>query len=227
MTDDTPTTEPTTGERGRADWLSMIPSGWSRDALVAGLSLLMVEAMPAGYGRGVVGVALFGFGGVGDFFWHSAFGFEEGVEALVSPSHIALAVGAALFLGSPSRAALSRPEEFEGRRFLPVLVSTSLVLTVVVLFGLLVNPLAQLSYIVDDPVFRTYALGWNALVFFPLLFVATGLVLARRFDVPPGALTLTFIAVSLDHDGAIDGRWADVGVVLGVLGAVLSIILLV
>jgi len=232
----------------RTDWLSLVPSRWNRDALFAGLSLLMmvgvtldfrahaegisfaeegfltpehaffysmflaiaaviglgtyrrrragsswIEAVPAGYGWGVVGVVLFAFGGVGDLFWHGAFGFEEGVEALVSPSHLMLAVGAALFLGSPLRAALARPEEFEGRRFLPVLVSTSLVLTIIVLFGSLVNPLAQLGYVAGEPVFRTYALGWNALVFFPLLFVATGLVLARRFDVPPGALALTFL----------------------------------
>jgi len=156
-----------------------------------------VEAVPAGYRWGVVGVVLFGFGGVGDFLWHGAFGFEDGVEALVSPSHITLATGAALFLGSPLRAALRRPQEFGGWRILPVLVSTSLVLTMIVLFGSLANPLSQLGYVAAEPVFRTYALGWNSLVFFPLFFVATGSVLARRFDLPPGTLTATFLVPAL------------------------------
>lgn len=164
--------------------------GWRSGAPLTG-------AVPTGYGWGLVGVLLFGFGGVGDFFWHSAFGFEEGVEAIVSPSHITLAAGAALFLGSPLRSALRRPDEYEGLQFLPVLVSASLVLTIIALFGLLLNPLAQVGYVVDEPVFRSYALGWGSLVVFPLLFVASGLLLARWFDLPPGALTLTFLVPAL------------------------------
>jgi len=155
------------------------------------------EAVPAGYGWGVIGVVLFGLGGAGDFLWHGAFGFEEGVEALVSPSHVALAAGAGLFLGSPLRAARHRLGEFRGWRVLPVLVSASLVLTIIVPFGSPVDPLAQLGYVAAEPGVRTYALGWTALVVFPLLFVATGVLLARRFDLPPGALTLGFVGPAL------------------------------
>lgn len=157
----------------------------------------LTRAVPPGYGWGIVGVVLFGFGGVGDFFWHSVFGFEEGIEAIVSPSHITLAAGATLFLGSPLRSALRQPDEYEGLQFLPVVISASLVLSIIALFGLLLNPLAQVGYVVDEPVFRSYALGWGSLVVFPLLFVATGLLLARWFDLPPGALTLTFLVPAL------------------------------
>lgn len=164
--------------------------GWRSEAS-------LIEAVPTGYGWGLVGVLVFGLGGVGDFFWHDAFGFEEGLEAVVSPSHITLAVGAAMFLGSPLRSALRQPDEYEGIQFLPVLISASLVLAIIALFGLLLNPLAQVGYVVDEPVFRSYALGWGSLVVFPLLFVATGLLLARWFDLPPGALTLTFLVPAL------------------------------
>lgn len=161
----------------------------------AGASI--ASAVPPGFGLGVVGIFLFGFGGVGDFFWHSAFGFEEGVEALVSPSHITLGAGAALFLAAPVRSALQNPHNYRGLRSIPVLVSTALVSTIIVLFGLLLNPLAQLGYVVDEPMFRTYALGWSSLVVFPLFFVATGLLLNRRFELPSGLLTITFLVPAL------------------------------
>lgn len=67
-----------------------------------------IRAVPPGYAFAVLGVLVFGFGGVGDFVWHSAFGFEESFEALVSPSHLTLAVGAVLFLSAPMRAAANR-----------------------------------------------------------------------------------------------------------------------
>lgn len=163
---------------------------WQTEATVT-------SAVPPGYGVAVVGVFLFGVGGVGDFFWHSAFGFEEGVEALVSPSHIMLGAGAALFLAAPVRSALRNPGDYRGFRSLPVVISSSLVLTIIVLFGLLLNPIAQLGIVVDEPVFRSYALGWSSLVVFPLFFVATGLLLDRRFTLPPGLLTITFLVPAI------------------------------
>ena len=41
------------------------------------------------------------------------------------------------------------------------------------------------------------------------------------------SLAVVSIAVYLNHRGAVDGRWADVGVLLGVLGVIASIVLLV
>lgn len=122
------------------------------DAVVTALSVLMVtgiaavlagvtftnrrrgasflEAVPAGYGPGVLGVLIFGPGGVGDFFWHSTVGFEQGVEALTSPSHLSLAVGAVLFLSSPLRATWRRSGTPSAAEVLPVLlVGTGLALS--------------------------------------------------------------------------------------------------
>lgn len=60
-------------------------------------------AIPEGYGLGVIGVALFALGGLLDMVWHLVFGIEVGIEALVSPTHLVLLVGAALLLSSPIR----------------------------------------------------------------------------------------------------------------------------
>lgn len=68
------------------------------------------SAIPQGYGLGLVGIGLFALGGLLDMVWHMLFGIEVGIEALVSPTHLVLLVGAALLLSSPvrsSRAAAS------------------------------------------------------------------------------------------------------------------------
>lgn len=65
-------------------------------------------AIPAGYGLGILGIAIFALGGLGDMIWHLAFGVEAGLDALVSPTHLLLLTGGALLLSSPWRAVLAR-----------------------------------------------------------------------------------------------------------------------
>jgi hypothetical protein len=45
-------------------------------------------AIPSGYGATLAGAAVFAAGGVGDLIWHTFFGIERGVEALLSPIHL-------------------------------------------------------------------------------------------------------------------------------------------
>jgi hypothetical protein len=65
-------------------------------------------AMPAGYAPGLLGVACWVVGGPFDAFWHSIFGFEANVEALMSPAHALLALGYGLMASCPLRAGLRR-----------------------------------------------------------------------------------------------------------------------
>lgn len=50
---------------------------------------------PVGYRAAVIGVPLFLAGGVGDSIWHTIFGIEQDVDALLSPTHLVLGLGAA------------------------------------------------------------------------------------------------------------------------------------
>ncbi|WP_116049678.1 hypothetical protein [Amycolatopsis palatopharyngis] len=59
---------------------------------------------PYGYRAAVLGVVVFGVGGVTDLAWHEIFGIEIAVDALVSPSHLLLGAGGLLILTSPLRA---------------------------------------------------------------------------------------------------------------------------
>jgi hypothetical protein len=68
------------------------------------------RAMPAGYDWSLIGVLVFLLGGVLDMLWHVVFGIEADVEALLSPSHLVLALGSTLILTGPLRAAWRRAD---------------------------------------------------------------------------------------------------------------------
>jgi hypothetical protein len=62
-----------------------------------------LDAWPAGYRIGALGVLVFFAGGIGDMFWHTFIGIEVSLDALLSPSHLTLLVGSVLLLSSPTR----------------------------------------------------------------------------------------------------------------------------
>ncbi len=80
-----------------------------------------------------LGVAGFVVAGVGDGFWHSIFGVEVGVEALLSPTHLVLMTSGLALVSTPARAWTGRPAG-DLRTFLPVAVSAMLSLSVVTFF---------------------------------------------------------------------------------------------
>ncbi len=61
------------------------------------------RALPEGYVLSLLGVLVFAFAGVFDFFWHSVFGFEANTAALLSPAHLFLALGFMLVMSGPLR----------------------------------------------------------------------------------------------------------------------------
>lgn len=152
-----------------------------------------IEAVPDGYGIGVLGVVIFGFGGLGDYLWHSSFGFEQGVEALTSPTHQLLAVGGILFLSSPLRAVWRREGSPSAGELFSALLSAMLAFSLFGLFMSLLNPVA------NPAVFSAASsdLGVAGFMVFPAMLVAVGLLLSRRFDLLPGSLTLVFLGPAL------------------------------
>ena len=85
------------------------------------------EAIPRGYGGAVVGVIVFGIGGVGDWLWHTIFGIEVSIDALLSPTHLVLLTGMLLIFSGPLRSAWADPVEPKGLRsfMAPLLAVTS------------------------------------------------------------------------------------------------------
>ena len=151
-----------------------------------------LDAIPTGYALGLVGLLLFGAAGVGDFVWHEAISHEDtALEAVTSPTHLGLTIGGALFLSSPLRAAWRRRDQPTGLALLPALLSLSFVLSIAVVFVPYLNPLTA-TQILTDPDLGPI-IGLASMVVFPVVLLATSLVLLRRFSLPPGALLVTFL----------------------------------
>jgi hypothetical protein len=108
--------------------------------------------MPVGYGLSVIGAAIFLAGGVGDVVWHNLFGFERDVQALVSPTHLSLAVGGTLMSAGPLRAAWYRqPTDTCNIRW-PALSSLGLLLLILTFFTQIAHPFSMPWLFKADPV---------------------------------------------------------------------------
>lgn len=106
------------------------------------------RALPQGYRLSLIGAAVFALGGLGDMIWHTLFGIEAGTEALMSPTHIMLAIGMSLIFTGPARAAWVRRGEIGesviGWRALgPMIVSLTLFLTLLLFFTSYANPIVM------------------------------------------------------------------------------------
>lgn len=91
----------------------------------------LIAGAPAGYAWSLIGICVFFLGGVGDMIWHEVFGVEADIDALLSPTHLLLAVGLTLMVSGPLRAWYLRTDDSKTESFaaqLPMLVSLGCIL---------------------------------------------------------------------------------------------------
>ena len=94
-------------KRGRWDFpLCRFHAGGSRPSLVTLVRESLpgnrwLQAIPDGYELSVLGLVIFGISGIGDLTWHLLLGIERSTEALLSPTHLGLALGIGLALTGP------------------------------------------------------------------------------------------------------------------------------
>src|SRR5262249_59164703 len=99
------------------------------------------QAAPAGYGLSLVGALVFALAGAGDMLWHILFGIEAGTQALLSPTHLGLALGMGLIVTGPLRAAWRRRGPAAGWRAQgPLVLALTSLLSVLTLFTLSTHP---------------------------------------------------------------------------------------
>ncbi|MBV8343690.1 MAG: hypothetical protein JO190_01680 [Candidatus Eremiobacteraeota bacterium] len=65
------------------------------------------NTFPRPYRLALLGIPIFVLGGVGDVLWHRALGIEEGVDALLSPTHQVLGLGIFFLSSGPIRSVIS------------------------------------------------------------------------------------------------------------------------
>jgi hypothetical protein len=148
------------------------------------------DALPDGYRLSLAGVALWLVGGPFDLAWHSIFGFEANVEALLSPAHTVLALGFVLMTTGALRAALRRPPG-RWRDELPMLLSLTCVVSNLTFFTQIAHPLANLwaagprrwSQDVTE-------LGIVSMLLTTVILTAPLLLLLRQARLPTGAVTI-------------------------------------
>jgi hypothetical protein len=149
------------------------------------------QALPRGYGLSLLGVLVFAVGGAGDLIWHMVFGIEAGVEALLSPTHLALALGMGLIVSGPVRAAWQRPELTSGWVAQgPMLLALTSMLSILTFFTKYAHPLAYAAAGAGHPHGGSEGLGIASILL--QTGVLMGMIqLAVRFGtLPRGALTV-------------------------------------
>lgn len=158
------------------------------------------KALPAGYALSLIGFFAFGVGGGFDLLWHEAFGFEEGVEALISPSHLYLALTGSLIMTGPIRAFWRRETDGSWGSLAPALLCFICVTSVFTFF----NGYAPIG---GDMIILTGARpephnlhdisGIAAFVIQSNILLGAVLFMRRRWRLPFGAITMLFLVNSL------------------------------
>jgi len=150
-------------------------------------------AVPPGYELGVLGVVLFWLGAPGDATWHSLYGAEGGIEALVSPTHLLLAGGGALMIASPIRSAWRREVAPTWRECLPMVSSVGGVLIFPVSFTMYAHP--SIVEAGTEASEGAVAIGLGSFIIHATIVAAVLVSIARRFDLPIGSFAFILVIV--------------------------------
>lgn len=190
--------------------------------------------VPAGYGLGLIGVVAFAGGGIGDLVWHGIFGIEVDLEALLSPTHLVLFASALLVLSSPLRAAWSEADDGPPSmaRFLPTLLSATLVTATVAFFLMELSPFLTNAATADpyrfiagnvDPDIggwlagQLHLVGFASILLTTLVLMGPTLTLLRRWRTPPGSFAILFTTVA-GLASALEGFRLGITVFAAVVG---------
>ena len=81
-------------------------SGMLAMVIVLAAFWLRHRGLPPGYRFAILGIPVFVLAGIGDLCWHLLLGIEEGVDALLSPTHQCLGLGIFILSSGPIRSVI-------------------------------------------------------------------------------------------------------------------------
>lgn len=169
----------------------------------------VLDAIPRGWTVAAIGVAVFGAGFVGDGIWHTVFGIEADLEALLSPTHLLMLSGGVSIFAGPITAVWSDPQVSRTPApavFRPVIVAMVLIASSVAFFFLWLWHIRftfQTDGFVEWARFQDGFVSDAGVVWGVTTYIVTGLwmtvpalVLLRRWDLPPGAFAALVLVPS-------------------------------
>ncbi len=179
----------------------------------------LIEWFPTGYREAPLGIAIFAVGGVGDGIWHTAFGVEVGIDALLSPMHLVLFSGALILIWSPVRASTARNDPTPALALGAAAVATALmVFFIEYIFFLSETWIASVPFTPENDndgweyvsVFLAGAVVQVGVLLGPLLLVAS------RWRLPLGSAAIIWGLAAFAERTAFGDGWS------GVLSAVVG-----
>ncbi len=171
---------------------------WTQLRRVSGESFR--DAIAPGHGASLAGACIFLLGGIADMEWHILFGFEKGIEGLISPSHLVLALGMILMLSGNIRhwfAVSAREQQLTLWKSLPLLVGMLTVLAQLTF-------LSQYARYTDfnasgalpaDPTFIlcTQSISFLGILLFSVMISGIFAFVLRRVSLPYGSVTFVLV----------------------------------
>jgi hypothetical protein len=157
-------------------------------------------SIPAGHGLSLIGAFVFLLGGVGDMVWHIVFGVEADIDALLSPTHLMLALGAALvFSGGARHFWATKQNTGSFWKAIPLIFSlafTFATVTFMTQFAHYTDPDFTGMTAPEGPLlFYRQAVPLLGIVFFSALLVGTISAGLRRGRLPFGSVTVILTTV--------------------------------
>lgn len=143
------------------------------------------DIIPAGYKLTLIGLLMFGIGGVGDMIWHELFGVEADLEAIVSPTHLFLAVALGLIVSGPIRTAWQRPERTPSNP-IPLILSLTFTLIALSLLTLYAHPFIRLHLF--TPFAQAQELGMASILLQTGILMGFLLLVMKRWQLPAGSI---------------------------------------
>lgn len=204
-----------------------------RERLIDGRTL--IEAIPLGWSTAAVGVGLFALGFVGDGIWHTIYGIEANLEALLSPTHLLMLAGGLGVLTAPIqadwRSALTGSEA-TWTELASSVASMTLVMATVSFFLNWTWPVIHgrplhefLDYAADAGDFEPVLLGLGEVsgvvsyLVWAVVLVAPILWLGRRWTIPPGATVVITMVPWVLMNAAFMSFFAWQRLLAGLVGA--------
>src|SRR5215472_3414448 len=154
------------------------------------------HVMPRGYELSLLGVGVFAVGGILDLLWHLFFGIERGMAALLSPTHLILALGTVLAVSGPLRAAWQRPVARRQEtlfKLLPSILSLTYVLAGFTFFTLFTQYANPIIHPQADKQTDSVELWLVSILLQTAVFMGVALFALSRWQLPLGTFAILYL----------------------------------